>query len=86
MRTLKELLAGFGRKEGKTGPVALNGDVSLIHRHKEENQGHPQTRYQCPMKCEREKTYDQPGNCPVCNMKLAPISMQDKHNSHMHCC
>jgi Cu(I)/Ag(I) efflux system membrane fusion protein len=27
-------------------------------------------RYFCPMKCEREKTYDQPGNCPVCGMKL----------------
>ena len=30
--------------------------------------------YQCPMKCEGEKTYDQPGNCPVCNMKLTPKS------------
>jgi len=29
--------------------------------------------YQCPMKCEGEKTYDQPGNCPVCNMKLVPV-------------
>ncbi len=28
------------------------------------------TRYFCPMKCEGEKTYDQPGRCPVCNMKL----------------
>ena len=27
-------------------------------------------RYFCPMKCEGEKTYDKPGNCPVCNMKL----------------
>ncbi len=27
-------------------------------------------RYYCPMKCEGEKTYDQPGNCPVCGMKL----------------
>ena len=30
-------------------------------------------RYSCPMKCEGEKTYDQPGNCPVCNMKLMPV-------------
>jgi Cu(I)/Ag(I) efflux system membrane fusion protein len=27
-------------------------------------------KYLCPMKCEGEKTYDQPGNCPVCNMDL----------------
>lgn len=27
-------------------------------------------KYFCPMKCEGEKTYDQPGRCPVCNMTL----------------
>lgn len=26
--------------------------------------------YQCPMKCEGEKTYDHPGICPICKMKL----------------
>ena len=26
--------------------------------------------YICPMRCEGEKTYPQPGNCPVCDMKL----------------
>lgn len=26
--------------------------------------------YQCPMKCEKEKTYDKEGKCPVCEMKL----------------
>lgn len=30
-------------------------------------------RYYCPMKCEGEKTYDQPGRCPVCNMKLKEL-------------
>ena len=25
------------------------------------------------MKCEGEKVYDKPGNCPVCNMKLVPV-------------
>ncbi len=27
-------------------------------------------QYQCPMKCEGEKTYDKPGICPVCKMDL----------------
>ena len=31
------------------------------------------SKYQCPMKCEQEKTYDKPGNCPVCGMKLKGI-------------
>lgn len=26
--------------------------------------------YICPMRCEGDKTYSQPGTCPVCNMKL----------------
>jgi len=29
--------------------------------------------YQCPMKCEGDKTYKTPGDCPVCNMHLAPV-------------
>ncbi len=29
--------------------------------------------YQCPMKCEGEKTYDKEGKCPVCYMKLKAI-------------
>ncbi len=27
-------------------------------------------RYYCPMHCEGDKTYDKPGNCPVCGMHL----------------
>lgn len=30
-------------------------------------------KYFCPMKCEGEKTYDQPGRCPVCKMKLKEV-------------
>jgi hypothetical protein len=26
--------------------------------------------YRCPMNCEKGKTYDKEGNCPVCGMKL----------------
>jgi P-type Cu+ transporter len=33
--------------------------------------------FYCPMHCEGEKTYDEPGNCPVCGMDLVeqPTSM-----------
>lgn len=33
------------------------------------------TAYQCPMKCEGEKTYPQPGSCPVCKMDLKAVEM-----------
>ncbi len=54
---------------------------------KEESTQKTQTAYQCPMKCEGDKTFDQPGNCKVCNMKLVPLddtkSSQGKHHG---CC
>jgi Cu+-exporting ATPase len=64
MKNLKEILAGKKSKMNVTNehhPHAHNGD---------NQQG---TRYQCPMKCEGEKTYEKPGTCPVCNMHLAPV-------------
>lgn len=32
--------------------------------------------YDCPMHCEGEKTYNQPGNCPVCGMDLVAEAIQ----------
>lgn len=37
------------------------------------------TVYQCPMKCEGEKTYDKPGKCPVCKMDLKE---KGEHKGH----
>jgi transcription initiation factor IIE alpha subunit len=31
------------------------------------------TVYQCPMKCEGDKTYSEKGSCPVCNMDLKEV-------------
>ncbi len=39
-------------------------------------------KYFCPMKCEGEKVYDQPGDCPVCNMHL--VSADQKKDRHQH--
>lgn len=33
----------------------------------------PGSKYICPMNCEKGKTYDQPGTCPVCHMDLEPV-------------
>lgn len=33
-------------------------------------------RYHCPMHCESDKTYDKPGNCPKCKMKLVELPLQ----------
>jgi transcription initiation factor IIE alpha subunit len=31
------------------------------------------THYQCPMKCEGDKTYNKKGSCPVCEMDLKEV-------------
>ena len=36
------------------------------------------TVYQCPMKCEGDKTYAEPGKCPVCGMNLREIKKEAK--------
>jgi Cu2+-exporting ATPase len=42
------------------------------------------TKYHCPMHCEGDKTYDKPGDCPVCNMHLVPDDgrTEAKHEHH----
>jgi transcription initiation factor IIE alpha subunit len=52
---------------------------------KKENTTTEQTEnamYQCPMKCEGDKTYDKPGSCPVCNMDLQLV--EENHESREH--
>lgn len=38
--------------------------------------------YQCPMKCEDDKTYDKVGTCPVCKMKLKEKVSEVKNHDH----
>jgi len=38
--------------------------------------------YQCTMKCEGEKMYDKPGQCPVCNMDLEKVEASHEHHQH----
>ncbi len=41
-------------------------------------------KYSCPMKCEGERVYEQPGDCPVCHMHLVPVDDHIKHDAHSH--
>lgn len=41
--------------------------------------------YYCPMQCEGDKTYDQPGDCPVCGMDLVE-QVSRKRNSRKYTC
>ena len=40
--------------------------------------------YYCTMLCEGDKTYDKPGKCPVCKMKLVLKNTESQANDHKH--
>ena len=51
--------------------IDLPGKPNGSHHHQARNPViHGNGIYYCPMHCEAEKTYIQPGNCPVCGMDL----------------
>lgn len=49
--------------------AACSHDKRAEHAHGQHLTG----EFACPMQCEGDKTYDKPGNCPVCKMKLVPV-------------
>lgn len=46
-------------------PIPLEEDVTPTFSTGDDNK-----KYYCPMHCEGDKKYDQPGNCPICGMRL----------------
>ncbi|MCK0161611.1 heavy metal translocating P-type ATPase [Allomuricauda sp. F6463D] len=63
------------------------------HQPKPEKKNKPITNgtgtYYCPMQCEGDKTYDKPGDCPVCGMDLVEeqilgLGSQEKWTCPMH--
>ncbi len=45
------------------------------HSPNRDNKHQPDIKYACPMKCEGDKVYDKPGDCPVCNMHLVSMGV-----------
>ncbi|WP_373517744.1 SCO family protein [Pricia sp.] len=39
--------------------------------------------YQCPMKCEADKIFDEPGNCAICKMNLQPLETKIKETDEI---
>jgi len=64
------------------------------HQHTKENKtkipkGKGTGTFYCPMNCEGDKTYDQPGDCPVCGMDLieeqnSPFRTSNQYTCPMH--
>lgn len=66
--------------DGKKGDHTKDAEISkdqLEQNEGEEVKDHgyetAMASYQCPMKCEGEKSYEEAGSCPVCKMDLKKI-------------
>jgi heavy metal translocating P-type ATPase len=63
------------KNEGGNYSISLPGDVAFANKFKEQklklkSAGKGSGLFYCPMHCEGDKTYDKPGDCPVCGMDL----------------
>ena len=61
-----------------------NNSADSKHRHDQDVHQASREQYYCPMKCEGDRTYDEPGDCPVCNMHLVPVGGEDPHAGSHH--
>ncbi len=83
LEKLKEALKNSG------GNYDISLPVKGERKHKE-NHSEVQSKtsvrgsgvYYCPMHCEGDKTYDKPGNCPVCGMDLVEQPSARKNTSY----
>ncbi len=64
--------------------ISLPGKEPAHSHHKmEPPKGNGTGTFYCPMHCEGEKTYHQPGNCPVCGMDLVEeVNMSAKDSRY----
>ncbi|HKJ41739.1 MAG TPA: heavy metal-binding domain-containing protein, partial [Sunxiuqinia sp.] len=68
----------------------LNKEKKDSHQGKKPQHAEHEGKYYCPMRCEGDKTYDEPGDCPVCGMHLVleedgQKSTQKEHkHAHHH--
>jgi len=69
----------------------FEGSNYMIHALDEEVKEKPkpkaakETKFYCPMHCEGDKTYDEPGDCPVCGMDLVPEATVDQQEGKFTC-
>lgn len=61
--------------DGTNYTIAIPGDLDAEAAHKAHTESEKIKNsgpgvYYCPMQCEGDKTYDKPGDCPVCGMDL----------------
>ena len=89
---MKSLKKFFKSLKGKIDPDEIEnyyGHGTLkhdnpVHSQNIDNESQTDNKYKCPMKCEGDKTYDAPGNCPVCKMELVQVVDKNQNEKDHH--
>ncbi len=77
--------------DGGRYSISLPDDAEAAQKHKKKkeekraNQSSSGTFY-CPMHCEGDKTYDKPGDCPVCGMDLVEEAKTSTNSATEYTC
>ena len=58
------------KKEGGAYSIHLPGEHHAMDKKAEKPQNQGTGTFYCPMRCEGDKTYPKPGDCPICGMDL----------------
>jgi hypothetical protein len=66
-------LASCGGNDGKPKMDSANDTTKNAAANPGDGNKMAAVKYQCPMKCEGEKTYDAPGKCPSCQMDMKEV-------------
>lgn len=69
---------GIKKEATEQKDAALESEDKKAHDHGYEM---AMSAYQCPMKCEGEKTYGEEGTCPKCKMDLKEIDATSEENA-----
>jgi P-type Cu+ transporter len=80
------------KNEGGNYSISLPGDVAFANKFREQklklkSAGRGTGVFYCPMHCEGDKTYEKPGDCPVCGMDLVEqpsINKKIQYTCPMH--
>src|SRR5690606_17567098 len=80
LETLQEALIKDGGKYSIHN-LGKHHHHSAEHKQREKPTGKGTGVFYCPMHCESEKTYNKPGDCPVCGMDLVEEQNLSTSNS-----
>ncbi|MDX1363395.1 MAG: heavy metal translocating P-type ATPase [Arenibacter latericius] len=75
-------------QDGGSYTIAMPGEEEPEHfkAPKKAPQGSGTGTFYCPMHCEGDKTYDKPGDCPVCGMDLVEEVKMDAFGATQYTC